>query len=37
MSVKSAATGMEKDASVDFHSTLFKETHAPKSGWRTID
>lgn len=28
---------LDKDPSLDFHSTLFKETHAPKAGWRVID
>jgi len=37
MSVKSSNSMAEKDPSHDFHSTLFKESHAPKEGWRTID
>lgn len=38
MSVKTSASAMmEKDPSHDFHSTLFKENHAPKAGWRVID
>lgn len=28
---------MENESSKDFHTTLFKENHAPKSGWRQID
>ena len=34
---KSNAEIIEEEEKKEFHTTLFKETHAPKSGWRTLD
>ncbi len=37
MSMKSSQQFQDDEQAKEFHTTLFKETHAPKSGWRTLE